>query len=440
MPNRWPISSGDWSNAAIWSGSIIPTASDDVFANNRVVNIDTNVTVRSITNAASASAVTLGGFFIPNNGVTITSDITGSYGIASINEYVIRCTGSNSSTIVGNIRTGGSNFMVAVSMVQGSSLTVTGSVQCSNLTTGGGTNNRAIFSTSSGSLRISGSVASGGNGSGQGAIHINGNTTVDIRGEVSSRGLTLQGPAIFTQGNANINIVGDVVTSAVAAINMSTGTSVLTITGSIYQLPTSTSTLQINIGGTRCDVNISGSVSAGLTGTAISHATAGSSNIRGPVSASIGVVGVAFSNASHILTATGPFYNVNGRNAVYAQTLQLLSGSTPTWTFDTETFGEQRTLYTADFPGNFPSTSNVRQGVTFGNTGQFTGTVAIPVASNVLRGVPVGNTTGSASFNTQNAWSVATSSLSATGSIGERLRNASTVATDAASIITKGTL
>jgi hypothetical protein len=330
--------------------------------------------------------------------------------------------------------------MVAVSMVQGSSLTVTGSVQCSNLTTGGGTNNRAIFSTSSGSLRISGSVASGGNGNNQGTIHINGATTVDIRGNVSSIGLTQVGPAIFTQGNANINIVGDVITSAVAAINMSTGTSVLTITGSIYQLPTSTSTLQINIGGTRCDVNVSGSVSAGNASSAIFHATLGNSTLRGPISSSNIFPGVQFSNASHILTATGPFYNTNGRNAVFAVNLQLLSGSTPTWTFDTETYGEQRTLYTADFPGNFPSASNVRQGTVFGDTGQFTGTVAIPSASNVLRGVPVDATTGSASFTTQNVWSVATSSLSATGSIGERLQNAATVATDANLITLTGTL
>ena len=109
-------------------------------------------------------------------------------------------------------------------------------------------------------------------------------------------------------------------------------------------------------------------------------------------------------------------------------------------TFDTETYGEQRTLYTADFPGNFPATTNVRQGTVFGDTSQFTGTVAIPSASNVLKGVPVDTTTGSASFTTQNVWSVLTSSLSATGSIGERLVSASTVATDANLITLTGTL
>jgi hypothetical protein len=45
MPNRWPIANGNWSNAAIWSGSIIPTASDDVFLNNRVITLDQNIIV-----------------------------------------------------------------------------------------------------------------------------------------------------------------------------------------------------------------------------------------------------------------------------------------------------------------------------------------------------------------------------------------------------------
>jgi hypothetical protein len=330
--------------------------------------------------------------------------------------------------------------MVAVSMVQGSSLTVTGSVQCSNLTTGGGTTNRAIFSTSSGSLRISGSVASGGNGNSLGTIHINDATTVDIRGTVSSAGLTQVGPVILTQGNANINIVGDVITSAVAAINMSTGTSVLTITGSIYQLPTSTSTLQINVGGTSCNVNVTGSISAGVASSAISHATLGNSTLRGPISASATVPGVQFSNASHVLNATGPFLNVNNRNAVYAQNLQLISGSTPTWTFDTETYGGTKILYTSGAVAGYPSASNVRLGTIYGDVNQFTGTVAIPAASHVIRGASVDNSTGSASFTTQNVWSVSTGSLTVTGSIGERLRNVSTVATDAALITSKGTL
>jgi len=441
MANRWPISSGNWSNAAIWSGSLIPTAADVVYSNGRIVNIDTDVSFTTIRNDASASAVVVGGFFIPNNGITITGNIFGNYGIVATNEYVIRCTGSNSSTIIGNISTGGSNYMVGISMVQGSSLTVTGSVQCSALLSGGGTNNRAIFTTSSGSLRISGSVSSGGNGSSLGTLHINGATTVDIRGEVSSRVGTLPGPVILTQGSANINIVGDVVTGVSLAINMNTGTSILTITGSVYQLPTSTATSQITVGGTSCNINVTGSISAGVAAPAIICTITGNSTLRGPIYASTIFPGISFTTVTtHIVSATGPFYNANGRNAVFAPNLQLLSGSTPTWTFDTETYAEQRTLYTLNYPGNFPSTSNVRQGTVFGDTAQFTGTVAIPSTGSVLKGVLVNNVTGSASFTTQNVWSTLTSSLTASNSLGARLRNTATVASDGILIALTGSL
>jgi hypothetical protein len=67
MPNRWPISSGNWSKAAIWSGSIIPTASDDVFMNNQIVTLDQNVTVTSIRNIATGSVIAGGRIEIYGN-------------------------------------------------------------------------------------------------------------------------------------------------------------------------------------------------------------------------------------------------------------------------------------------------------------------------------------------------------------------------------------
>ena len=88
----------------------------------------------------------------------------------------------------------------------------------------------------------------------------------------------------------------------------------------------------------------------------------------------------------------------------------------------------------------FRSTTNVREGTIFGDTGQFTGTVAIPSASNVLKGVPLDNTTGSASFTTQNVWGVDTNNLTITGSLGARLKNTSTVLDAGSAIASKGNL
>ena len=455
MPNRWAIASGNWSNAAIWSGSLIPTASDDVWVNGFNVFIDQDITVRTLRNhPVTTPVIAQGGSFITTGSRTITCTLTNAGGACNLGAQGtvyggFVCYGSPTSSVL--IITGSNNVNI-VSDIMGPigpnigtvTLRHTGIVNITGSIAGYTGFGLGIDQGNAGTVNISGSVRGNyirvGGGATSTGITIGTNKTINIIGDViSDVGSNSNG--ITCNGNINLTILGNIIArGAFQSITFtSVGISTITITGSVYQLP-STSTVNINIGGSTCNVNISGSVSAGLTGVAISHNTSGNSTIIGPISSSIGVVGVSFSNTSHTLNATGPFYNVNGRNAVFSPTLQLLSGSTPTWTFDTETFGEQRTLYTADFPGNFPSASNVRQGTVFGNTGQFTGVVAIPVASNVLLGVPVGNTTGSASFNTQNVWSVLTGSLNVTGSIGERLQNVSTVATDGILITSKGTL
>jgi hypothetical protein len=161
----------------------------------------------------------------------------------------------------------------------------------------------------------------------------------------------------------------------------------------------------------------------GTTAEELINKTTGGNTITviGPVYAGLLAPGISSVATNNFLT--GPFNNVNNRNAVFAINLQLISGSTPTWTFDTETYGEQRTLYTQNWPGNFPSTSNVRQGTVFGDTAQFTGTVAIPSTGSVLKGVPVDNTTGSAIVTPTDLWNYTSTLLTASNSIGQRLAN-----------------
>ena len=80
----------------------------------------------------------------------------------------------------------------------------------------------------------------------------------------------------------------------------------------------------------------------------------------------------------------------------------------------------------ADIAGQVPAQSDVRFGVTY-QSGSKTGTAYIPAASSVGFGVPVDNTTGTASLTPTDVWTAATSALTTPGSIGERLKNASTV-------------
>jgi hypothetical protein len=451
MPNRWAVASGNWSNTATWNnGGVLglPTASDDVFSSGSIITINQDVQVNSLSVVGLAGTASAGGTFITSGSRTIETFASGTYGGFLIS--VLAPAGGSPALIV----TGSDIVNIKARQITGApnsaGVATTGSIWIkssgitnisSSISIRGATYHGITISTVSGgtinieSPQIYGDTLGGG-GAPRQAIVISIGCTVNITGSIfGGTNANSFGVQASTTGLI-LNVLGSVYSNtAYNGIVVSSGTGTVNITGSIYTTNAS-SAPAITIGGTSINMNASASITAGGA-SAIAHSTLGTSTLRGPISASASVPGVQFTNASHILTATGPFYNVNNRNAVFAQNLQLISGSTPTWTFNTETYGEQRTLYPADYPGNFPATTNVRQGVTFGDTGQFVGVVAIPSASNVIQGVPVDNTTGSASFNTQNAWGFPTASLTATGSIGERLRNASTVATDAILITSK---
>jgi hypothetical protein len=462
MPNRWPIASGNWSDAAIWSGSLIPTASDDVFTNNQIVFVDTDVTIRSIRNSSTGSAVASAAqanCFYLNNGITLTANAGGVIGAVSNASFfpTIIVSGSSSATIIANITSSGT-FANAILMTTGSSLTITGSI------TPGFSDSqpqqRTIRSTSTGSLRISGSILNGGSTYFGSTIWLTAATRLDINGPIFGS-IGISGfYTIETSAASIITITGSIIGSSVQPVavigNLSTGTviisgSITSGAGGLGILNNSTGTVIVTGSVTAVSgyginnastgiISVSGSVTAGTGNSGIISTTAGRITVIGPISSSISFPGVQSTSATATNLFTGPFYNVNKRNAVFAQNLQLISGSTPTWTFDTKTYAEQRTLYTQNYPGNFPSTSNVRQGTVFGDTSQFTGTVAIPPTGSVLKGVPVDNTTGSASFDVNSVWGVDINNLTATGSLGARLRNISTVATDGAAIASKGKL
>jgi hypothetical protein len=81
--------------------------------------------------------------------------------------------------------------------------------------------------------------------------------------------------------------------------------------------------------------------------------------------------------------------------------------------------------------GLLPSTSDVRRGISY-NAGTNIGTMDVPTSASVASGVPVDNTTGTAVLTIDDiskVWDVPVSSISVSGSIGERLKNCSTVAT-----------
>jgi hypothetical protein len=500
MANKWPIISGNWSNPLIWNGLSKPVPGDDVFANNQSLYIDENVTVSTLRNAASASAIVASGSFYLNDGVTVNLTAANAF-LATVAPLII-ISGSNSARINGNNTGTGTTVAPIIQMTGSATLTMSGSfiggtgngniihgssgsliLTGSYNGNGGGSSSHLIYMTAAGSLYLSGSIAGSGNTfgifktAGSGSIYIitptltsgaSGTTInkqsfgdIDVIGNiaagtgasviVNSGGGTIRvtgdmrgGGSFFngitnTGANVLITVTGSVigVGNTAYGINNAGANSIMIISGSVLGGTSTAAGISI---GSNVTLIVTGSVAGSTTAAAIITTTATTIRITGPVSSSIAFPGIQSTSATATNIFTGPFYNVNNRNAVFAPNIQLISGSTPTWTFDTETYSGTKILYTSDAVAGYPSSSNVRQGTVFGNTGQFTGTVVIPSVSNVIRGALVDNGTGSASFTVNNVWSILTSSLSSPNSLGERLRNTSTATTDGILIASKGTL
>ena len=84
-------------------------------------------------------------------------------------------------------------------------------------------------------------------------------------------------------------------------------------------------------------------------------------------------------------------------------------------------------MFTADNSLGQASISDVRFGTVYAS-GALTGSAYIPSAGSVAFGVPVDATTGTAILTSAAIFNTLTSTMTTSGSIGERLANASTVA------------
>jgi len=378
---------------------------------------------------------------VANNSITVTA----TTGTVNISAPFAAFAGLNSTTTQIINHTGNCNFIIT-----GSSFTA-------------GTQNSAhcINKSSTGTITVIGNLvgyilASAPNTT-AGLNSTAGNTVV-IGNIVGSLTTTAANNSGLIQSAGSLTVIGNVNGGILATTNYGinfSGTS-LTITGSITGGSGTNAAAGINITGTPT-INISGSVN-GASAVGIQSATANTTNIEGNVIGS-GAAGISYTGAA-TLTITGSLIAGTGGNAVSSTStsattivrgnlintngvmafngprLQLASGSLTTWQFTSST-GTDRTLYTLDQIGDQPSPSNVRTGISYAS-GSLTGTMAIPPSDSVALGVPVDNTTGSAVLNptyvADEIWNQPTSTLTVSGSIGERIKNAATVQSTGAQI------
>lgn len=367
MANRWPISSGNWSNSAIWSGSLIPTAADDVYANNQTVYIDTDITVLTLRNS-SIAGVTLGGAFYINN--AITASTTAANGLISqiASTPLVYVTGSNDARINSTMNT---TTGIKIRMQDSSTLTVSGTLYggntagaysvlhvstgnlfiTGNLTCGSSTNMPAVYMSGSGGTYILGNII--GNighcfeNVGSGEIIVNGNVTSaaasNSRGIINSStgNVTIYGnltgginTPLLNSGTGNIFVSGNIsagTISGVGILNSSIGN--ITVIGNISASTaisnpaaginnTGTATIQVTgsiIGGrangitTAGDTYVSGSIYGGALGAGIS--TTRDLYVSGSIYGGDGGAGITTTSARTYII-NGPTYAGSGSNGV----------------------------------------------------------------------------------------------------------------------------
>ncbi len=418
MPIRFAQANGLWSSVATWNGgATVPTASDQVFANNRTIVVDVSPTVEFVSNQATGSAV-IGGTFILTNGITFTAtDPTMGfrpYQIAT-SASLLQISQSNSATIIGSLvnpNVGFGNNLVGITVdISGSaSLTITGSVSGNKAVQLG----IGVRHQSTGTLRILGNLLSGPGGSNEnnnhGVLATNTGTTI-IQGNVSIYA------AGTTPSSRTINIT--------AAHN-------LFITGSVYADP---SIVIANNSTGNANIYISGSVERRGTNTvaAISKTTAGIIEVIGLVTGN-GIISSTSATATNRFT--GPLNKTTYNNVptFVGPRIQFIAGSTPYVTLQTDTFNQLLTFYDTSYTSSVPNQNNVRSGSLYGGVNQFSGSMVVPATSSVRYGVPVDNTTGSAIVTPATIFDSLLTSLTASNSIGERLKNISTIQTTAATI------
>jgi hypothetical protein len=412
------VASGNWSNTATWNGGTLPTSADDVYANTFTVTIDGTFTVLSVRNTALASPViTVGGQFIyANNGnLTCTAAIPFYSGIASLAVIEMTLAAGNTATFNGS------------SLVSSGTLIATATA--------------GIRSSGTGTLNINGSFTSdygGGSGSNnKNIIQVTSSGTVNVVGNLINNSANASNNAIITitstGGGAVVNCTGNITsngpTGTIGASAVAVNAGTFNVTGNVLS---STSPSIFTTGGA---VNVIGNVTGGTTQPAITNGTAAASiSVTGIVTVGFGAPAIYSNIALTSAYSAGTFVKVSG-NVVNANNVMAvvaprvtIDTNTSSWLFQISTGGD-RTLYAAGVALGNPATTDVRNGTTYGASLELTGTLIVPSPSNVLQGVGTDATVGTLLMTPADFWNYLISSGFTPNSIGDRLQNASTVAT-----------
>ncbi len=262
----------------------------------------------------------------------------------------------------------------------------------------------------------------GGSGT---TVSLSGSSSASIVGNIVLPGTSgIKGVASTSSGT--LNIIGNITSSTGGATNSSStsndGPGMLVVTGSITGGSTATGygLRNTSVGTVLVVSNLLG----GTGGAAIDNSSTGTAIIVGNVVATSATNAFVSSNANAINKISGNIINnSNGTAAIYAA--RYVVDPVPT---NSVIQYSNTNMFTTDSLSAFsmPPVSAVRSGVSFANS-TLTGTCRVPSANSVNIGVPVDNTVGTAFLTPATLFDASVASLTASDSLGARLKNSATV-------------
>lgn len=268
-------------------------------------------------------------------------------------------------------------------------------------------------------------------------IDITGNCTInfnaDIWGSQTTNAFNGVG-VIYINSAAIINVFGNIYGGKGGGGNyylffLNAASCILNVTGNLIASNFSTISYIIASGAVNT-TNITGSLTSDL---AVCYFSTAGSILNIPT----GTVTVTNANSSpaismtslaSLLTINSPIINKSNVNAVLAAKIRFYSSGNPYWIFQNNLNADITLAYGAAL-GAYPTEADVRFGTTYAASPTRTGTLRVPLPQYVSQGVLTDNTVGTAYINAADVWNVLSSSITTAGSIGERLKVASTVET-----------
>lgn len=355
--------------------------------------------------------------------LTVVGNIigNGNVGVLSI------AGGSSRCIVTGTLTTGGSLGCINISSSSASALTFTGSIIKEN-------SMYAVSQLGSGTITLNTDINITTTGTAYWIFH-NSTGVINFNGNITG-GTTSTSYAILNNTTGTINIVGNITGGAV---------SISTTTGLVHNLSSGVVNISGNVtGGTVANAIAVSNVASG-TINVLSGVIKGGSNITntpGIYNFATGTVDVSasatvlsdvypaihsYASTSSLVRVRGNLVFKNGVVPVYAHKLIIDPTAIQSVTMRT-TSATDRIFATSNISVGAPSTNNVRSSIVYGSNSELTGTLAVPSPADVRRSIETDNTVGTADLTAADIWNKLTSEMSVSGSIGERLKNCSTIA------------